>query len=132
MVSLITKLKNLRLTSVDLVRRGANQAADICLAKSADQPEDLPAMDSETALAYTGALAKSIQSIQEDDTLDNDAKVEMIQKSFEQFSEAVAKYNPYHEPAEAASEPESPQEEPVVEKSVPMLDVIEEIETKKA
>lgn len=33
------KLKNLRLSSVDLVRNGANQEADICLFKSAD-PED--------------------------------------------------------------------------------------------
>ena len=32
-----TKLKNLRLTSVDLVRAGANQEADICLYKSAEQ-----------------------------------------------------------------------------------------------
>lgn len=32
-----TKLKNLRLTSVDLVRAGANQEADICLYKSAGQ-----------------------------------------------------------------------------------------------
>ncbi|MDO4280776.1 MAG: hypothetical protein Q4C56_04015 [Peptococcaceae bacterium] len=31
-----TKLKKMRLTSVDLVRRGANQKADICLYKSAD------------------------------------------------------------------------------------------------
>lgn len=31
-----TKLKNLHLTSVDLVRAGANQEADICLHKSAD------------------------------------------------------------------------------------------------
>lgn len=34
-----TKLKNLRLTSVDLVQRGANQEADICLYKSADDAE---------------------------------------------------------------------------------------------
>ena len=34
------KLKNLRLTSVDLVRNGANQEADICLFKSADPEED--------------------------------------------------------------------------------------------
>ena len=32
-----TKLKNLRLTSVDLVRAGVNQEADICLYKSAEQ-----------------------------------------------------------------------------------------------
>lgn len=33
------KLKNMRLTSVDLVRNGANQEADICLYKSADPAE---------------------------------------------------------------------------------------------
>lgn len=31
-----TKLKNMKLTSVDLVRRGANQEADICIVKSQD------------------------------------------------------------------------------------------------
>lgn len=36
-----TKLKNMRLTSVDLVPCGANQEADICLFKSLDgEPED--------------------------------------------------------------------------------------------
>lgn len=33
-----TKLKKLKLTSVDLVRAGANQEADICLFKSAEPP----------------------------------------------------------------------------------------------
>lgn len=38
-----TKLKNLRLTSVDLVRRGANQEADICIVKGLDgNPEEIP------------------------------------------------------------------------------------------
>ena len=32
-------LKNLRLTSVDLVRAGANQQADICLFKSVKPPD---------------------------------------------------------------------------------------------
>lgn len=37
------KLKNLRLTSVDLVRRGANQEADICLFKGLDgKPTETP------------------------------------------------------------------------------------------
>ena len=36
-----TKLKNMRLTSVDLVRNGANQEADICLFKSTD-PKEAP------------------------------------------------------------------------------------------
>ena len=35
-----SKLKNMRLTSVDLVRNGANQEADICLFKSTDPEED--------------------------------------------------------------------------------------------
>ncbi len=33
------KLKNLKLTSVDLVRAGANQEADICLYKSMTPPD---------------------------------------------------------------------------------------------
>lgn len=33
-----TKLKNMKLTSVDLVKAGANQEADICLYKSASAP----------------------------------------------------------------------------------------------
>lgn len=39
-----TKLRNMRLTSVDLVRAGANQEADICLFKSLDgtPTEDTP------------------------------------------------------------------------------------------
>ncbi len=45
-----TKLKNMRLTSVDLVRRGANQEADICLFKSldGDNPET-PHVEAPTA-----------------------------------------------------------------------------------
>ncbi len=35
-----TKLRNMRLTSVDLVRAGANQEADICLFKSANPTAD--------------------------------------------------------------------------------------------
>lgn len=38
-----TKLRNLQLTSVDLVRSGANQEADICLFKSLDgEPREEP------------------------------------------------------------------------------------------
>ena len=35
-----TMLKNMRLTSVDLVGRGANQEADICLFKGLDPNSD--------------------------------------------------------------------------------------------
>lgn len=37
--AMATKLKNMKVTSVDLVRAGANQEADICLFKSADTEE---------------------------------------------------------------------------------------------
>ena len=44
-----TKLKNMRLTSVDLVKAGANQEADICLYKSADaEPTTQEATESPT------------------------------------------------------------------------------------
>ncbi len=36
------RLKNLRLTSVDLVKAGANQEADICLYKSLDPQNGTP------------------------------------------------------------------------------------------
>ena len=38
MINMANKLKNIILTSVDLVRAGANQQADICLFKSAEPP----------------------------------------------------------------------------------------------
>lgn len=146
-----TKLKNLQLTSVDLVRAGANQEADICLYKSAEgavdqgtglfkrlvnwlrddhrdsveKAEERPEIDRETALAFTDALAKSILSIHEDGDLDDEAKIQMIQKSFGQFNAAVANYTPFHE-----EQPD--QQDPVVEKSEPDFDEIEEIETKKS
>ena len=44
-----TKLRNLRLTSVDLVKAGANQEADICLYKSLDgQPAEQPTQETPT------------------------------------------------------------------------------------
>ena len=43
-------LKNMRLTSVDLVARGANQEADICLFKGLDaDPEENPHTEAPTA-----------------------------------------------------------------------------------
>ena len=45
-----TKLKNMRLTSVDLVGRGANQEADICLFKGMDTtPAEIPHTEAPTA-----------------------------------------------------------------------------------
>ena len=45
-----TKLKNMRLTSVDLVRAGANQEADICIYKSLeDGPHEKPPVEAPRA-----------------------------------------------------------------------------------
>lgn len=133
-----TKLKNMRLTSVDLVRNGANQEADICLFKSADAAEapaqptveeknifkrflnwlrenpaeasgepadpetvekDYTTFESLTAARenneklwqYTSALTESIQSIQRDQDLDKDQKLQMMLQSLEQFDGAMKK-----------------------------------------
>jgi len=143
-----TKLRNLQLTSVDLVRSGANQEADICIHKSAgdgdapetnlfkrfrnwlrEAPQEAPVvapavqeipMDDTTFLIYTDALAKSILSIHEDDTLDDSAKAAMVQKSFEQFNDAVEKFIPQQQ------EPESPM--PVTETVAVGQDQILEVE----
>ena len=50
------RLKKMELTSVDLVRAGANQEADICLFKSLDGQ---PSEDSEKALANSRTIGKS-------------------------------------------------------------------------
>lgn len=129
-----TKLKKLLLSSVDAVRAGANQEADICLFKSADGAEapaqEIP-IDDSTFLTYSDALAKSILSIQGDETLDEAAKADMIQKSFEQFNAAVekAKSIPEQDPIDS---PEESSDGPVVEDPVPDYDLIKEIESKKA
>lgn len=59
-----TKLKKMKLTSVDLVRAGANQEADICLFKSADPPE---ATESPTA-AETNIFKRFLNWLRENPT----------------------------------------------------------------
>lgn len=52
-----TLLKNMKLTSVDLVGRGANQEADICLFKGMDaDPTEDPNVEAPTA---SGTISKS-------------------------------------------------------------------------
>lgn len=119
-----TKLKKVKLTSVDLVRRGANQKADFRLMKSLEPPvEDLP-IDDKTFLLYSSALAKSIQSIQEDAGLNEAEQAEMVQKSFEQFNAAVEMFK-----SGDMEEPDDDMEEP--EYDPDDFDEIEEIESKK-
>lgn len=106
-----TKLKKLDMTSVDLVRRGANQKADIMLYKSAE--DDIPqglwksiheavaswwngeqneSHEKEfnvTKASYMDAIDYSIDSIIKDDTLDSVTKAEMAAESINQFAEAL-------------------------------------------
>lgn len=107
-----TKLKKLDMTSVDLVRRGANQKADICLRKSADednipqglwksiqdavsawwsgeQDKDPMKEFNITKSSFIDALEYSMESIMNDDTMDSIAKAEMAEESINQFSEAL-------------------------------------------
>lgn len=107
-----TKLKKLNMTSVDLVRRGANQNADIRLHKSADsgeipqglwksiqdvvsawmngQQEADPMKEFNIAKSsFVDALDYSMESIINDETMDSVAKAEMATESINQFSEAL-------------------------------------------
>lgn len=102
------KLKNMRLSSVDLVRNGANQEADICLFKSADPTEDPAAPEeiekdfssfnslnaaresNEKLWQYTSALTESIRSIQMDQSLDNGQKKQLMVQSLGQFDTAMS------------------------------------------
>lgn len=74
------------------------------LEKSA--PEE-PTED-QTILKYTDALAKSIQSIHADDTMSDRQKVEMLQKSFDQFNAAVDKVGGSHH----EEDDEEPEDDP--------------------
>lgn len=71
-----TKLKNLRLTSVDLVKAGANQEADICIYKSADEEgssQEAPETPTETEKnifkRFLGWLRENpVEDVQEDES----------------------------------------------------------------
>lgn len=113
-----TKLKNMHLTSVDLVRAGANQEADICLYKSAEPTEqpteretnilkrfirwltENPAEAQQEPAApvekgddpaeiYKSAITESIQSIAADDSISAEEKNDMIAKSIDQYHDAM-------------------------------------------
>ena len=134
-----TKLKNMKLTSVDLVKAGANQKADICLYKSADSEDtaqEATGSPTETEKGifkrfigwlhenltdgehapenpiekgdntetpnediYKCVISESLKSIVEDETLSTEEKTAMIEKSIEQYHDAMVelmKFNPYH------------------------------------
>lgn len=127
------KLTRMELTSVDLVRRGANQEADICLFKSETPPDDNssgslqknsptgqnePTDTPDKAGWYADTLYQSFCSIQEDESLDSVAKSDMMRTSLQQFDEAMKEYI-----GELHGKP--------VEKAAPRIDCIEDVNVKK-
>lgn len=137
------KLKNMQLTSVDLVRAGANQEADICLFKSADSqpPADgtIPVEkehttfnqitdnreNSEKLWQYTDALNCSIRSIMDDHDLSKEQRSELMLQSLQQFDSAMKDLI-----GKLASGSPARKENAVMAKAD--FDEIEEVEAKKA
>lgn len=82
-----TKLKKMKLISVDLVRAGANQEASIELFKSADGgPVEVP----EKLRAYNFALTESLRTIRDDESLTDDERRQLADQSQAQYREAVS------------------------------------------
>lgn len=98
------KLKNLHMTSVDFVKRGANQDADIKLCKSADgfqddniqiimksdeEIQDMIQKSEDTMSLYAEALVKSITSALNDSSMNDEEAQAFMEKSLSEFDEAV-------------------------------------------
>lgn len=77
------KLKNMRLTSVDLVRNGANQEADICLYKSAD-PAEATEQPSE---AEIGVFKRLLNWLRENPAEANVEPTDPIEKDYTTFDQ---------------------------------------------
>lgn len=108
-----TKLINMKLTSVDLVRAGANQAASIELVKSdaASFAEiDGKRKDQEKLWSYNSALMEAVESIQRDKDIDEETRQDLLQESWEQYCNAMAEVLGFEFEQEVEPEPE---EEPV-------------------
>lgn len=107
-----TKLINMKLTSVDLVRAGANQAARIELVKSdaASFAEiDGKRKEQEKLWSYNSALMEAVESIQRDRDIDEETRQDLLQESWEQYCNAMAEVLGF----EFERESLEPEEEPV-------------------
>lgn len=91
-----TRLKKMKLNSVDFVRRGANPDADIKLCKSADYYPESEMIDVEKAeydlTTFTDVLGESFSSIMADETLTDAERVGMVAKSLNEFNDTVGEY----------------------------------------
>ena len=99
------RLKNLKVTSVDLCKQGANQDANIALMKSLEGGDIVSEYFNmaksfssvfgndnidETLEFYAKSMEESEQSIMEDESMSESEKSEMLAKSKDQFYQAVA------------------------------------------
>lgn len=87
------KLKNLKVTSVDLVPLGANPDANIKIFKQRKEDEKMGNENSNTVETITKAMEKSLQSIKSDTTLSEEQKLELIHKSLSECIEFIKKSN---------------------------------------
>lgn len=89
-----TILKNMKLNSVDFVKRGANPEAHIMLHKSADGiPEEIDVAKAEDALTtFTDVLGESFSSIMKDASLTDEERVLMVAKSLTEFNDTVGDF----------------------------------------
>ena len=92
-----TKLKKMKLDSVDFVRRGANQEAYIALAKSYDDDYTTDevidvAKAEDTLTAFTDMLGTSFSTIMQDSTLSDAERVGMVAKSLAEFNDTMDDY----------------------------------------
>ena len=89
-----TRLKKMKLNSVDLVRRGANPEAHIALHKSYDgENEGVDVAKAEQDLTlFTDVLGESFSSIMKDDTLSQEEKIGMVVKSMDEFTDTLGDY----------------------------------------
>ena len=78
-----TKLKNMQLTSVDLVRAGANQKADICLYKSAD-PQEATEQPTE---GEKNIIKRFLHWLKENPTEGDSEPTDPIEKDYTTFDE---------------------------------------------
>lgn len=81
------RLKNMRLSSVDLVRAGANQEADICLFKSAD-PEEDPTQPTTDEKNIFKKFINWLRKTNEDELQDDEETVEKDYTSFDSLNAA--------------------------------------------
>lgn len=85
------KLRNLKVTSVDLVPLGANPDAIIKIYKYRKEDEKMENENSNTVETITKTMEKSLQSIKADTTLSEEQKLKLVHKSLSECIEFIEK-----------------------------------------